>query len=44
MIDRNNPRLTAYALGEMKADQEYDVEVLRGSERVKLKITPQMRK
>ncbi|MCI0338927.1 MAG: M20/M25/M40 family metallo-hydrolase [Acidobacteria bacterium] len=33
-----------YALGEMKADQEYDVEVLRGSERVKLKITPQMRK
>ena len=32
-----------YALGEMKAGQEYVVEVLRGGERLILKITPQAR-
>jgi hypothetical protein len=32
-----------YALGEMKAGQEYVVEVLRGGEKVTLKITPQAR-
>ena len=29
-----------YALGEMKAGQEYEVEIVRGSERLTLKITP----
>src|SRR5262245_11628023 len=33
-----------YALGEMKPDQEYEVEVARGGERLKLKITPQARR
>jgi hypothetical protein len=33
-----------YALGEMKAGQEYEVEVVRGSETLKLKITPAARK
>jgi aminopeptidase YwaD len=33
-----------YALGEMKAGQEYEVEVVRGSERLILKITPAARK
>ena len=33
-----------YALGEMKAGQEYEVEVVRGSERLILKITPAIRK
>jgi membrane-associated protease RseP (regulator of RpoE activity) len=33
-----------YALGEMKAGQEYDVELVRGTERMKLKITPATRK
>jgi len=33
-----------YALGEMKPDQEYEVEVTRGGERLKLKITPQARR
>jgi hypothetical protein len=33
-----------YALGEMKAGQEYDVEVVRGTETLKLKITPAARK
>ena len=32
-----------YALGEMKAGQEYDVEVIRGTERLKLKLTPEPR-
>jgi Zn-dependent M28 family amino/carboxypeptidase len=32
------------ALGEMKAGQEYEVEILRGTERVKLKLTPAARK
>lgn len=32
-----------YALGEMKAGQEYVVEILRGSEKLTLKITPQAR-
>ena len=32
------------ALGEMKADQEYEVELLRDGERVKLKIIPAARK
>ena len=33
-----------YALGEMKAGQEYEIEIMRGSERLKLKITPAGRK
>ena len=33
-----------YALGEMKAGQEYEVEVVRGSERLTLRITPAVRK
>lgn len=33
-----------YALGEMKAGQEYELELMRGGERVKLKITPAARK
>jgi hypothetical protein len=33
-----------YALGEMKGGQEYEIEVMRGSERLKLKITPETRK
>lgn len=33
-----------YALGEMKAGEEYEVEVMRGGERLKLKITPEARK
>jgi aminopeptidase YwaD len=33
-----------YALGEMKAGQEYEIELMRGSERLKLKITPAARK
>ncbi len=32
------------ALGEMKAGQEYEVEIMRGSERLKLKLTPSARK
>jgi len=33
-----------YALGEMKAGQEYEVEIVRGSERLTLKITAAARK
>jgi len=33
-----------YALGEMKAGQEYEVEVMRGSNRLTLRITPAGRK
>jgi hypothetical protein len=33
-----------YALGEMKAGQEYEVEIVRGNERLTLKITPVARK
>ena len=33
-----------YALGEMKAGQEYEVEIVRGNERLTLKITPAARK
>ncbi|MFN2492061.1 MAG: M20/M25/M40 family metallo-hydrolase [Pyrinomonadaceae bacterium] len=33
-----------YALGEMKGGQEYEVEVLRGGQRLKLKITPAPRR
>jgi len=33
-----------YALGEMKAGQEYEVELMRSGERMKLKITPAARK
>lgn len=33
-----------YALGEMKAGQEYEIEVVRGSERLRLKIKPEARK
>jgi aminopeptidase YwaD len=32
-----------YALGEMKAGQEYEVEIMRGSERLTLRITPAKR-
>lgn len=33
-----------YALGEMKAGEEYEVEILRGTERLNLKITPATRR
>ncbi|MEP7274174.1 MAG: M20/M25/M40 family metallo-hydrolase [Acidobacteriota bacterium] len=33
-----------YALGEMKGDQEYEVEVVRGAERLKMKLIPQSRR
>jgi hypothetical protein len=33
-----------YALGEMKAGDEYEIEVMRGGERLKFKITPAARK
>ena len=33
-----------YALGEMKAGEEYEVELMRGTERLKLKIIPAARK
>jgi peptidase M28-like protein/PDZ domain-containing protein len=33
-----------YVLGEMKAGQEYEVEVVRGTERLKLKLTPAARR
>ena len=33
-----------YALGEMKSEQEYEVEVLRGGERLKMKLTPLARR
>ncbi len=33
-----------YALGEMKANQEYEVEIVRGNKRIKLSITPVARK
>ena len=33
-----------YALGEMKAGQEYEVEIVRGSERLTFRITPAVRK
>jgi aminopeptidase YwaD len=33
-----------YALGEMKPDQEYEVEVARGGEMLKMKLTPQARR
>jgi hypothetical protein len=33
-----------YSLGEMKAGQEYVIEVMRGSERLTLKITPEAKK
>jgi Zn-dependent M28 family amino/carboxypeptidase len=33
-----------YALGEMKAGEEYEVDVVRGSERLKLKLTPAARR
>jgi aminopeptidase YwaD len=32
-----------YALGEMKAGQEYEVEIVRGGERLKFKLTPAAR-
>jgi hypothetical protein len=32
-----------YALGEMKGGQEYELEVIRGTERLKLRITPEAR-
>ncbi|HET6853519.1 MAG TPA: PDZ domain-containing protein, partial [Pyrinomonadaceae bacterium] len=33
-----------FALGEMKAGEEYTVEIKRGTERLTLKITPEARK
>lgn len=33
-----------YVLGEMKAGQEYEIEIVRGTETLKLKITPLARK
>ena len=33
-----------YALGEMKAGQEYEVEVMRGAERLTMKLTPAARR
>src|SRR5215475_189301 len=33
-----------FALGEMKPDQEYEVEVARGGEMLKMKLTPQARR
>ena len=33
-----------FALGELKAGQEYAIEVMRGTERISLKITPEPRK
>lgn len=33
-----------FALGELKAGQEYTIEVVRGTERLSLKITPEARK
>ncbi len=33
-----------YALGELKAGQEYEVEIIRGGERLNLKITPAPRR
>jgi hypothetical protein len=33
-----------YALGEMKPEQEYEVEILRGGEKLTLKLIPQARK
>ncbi|HXM34826.1 MAG TPA: PDZ domain-containing protein, partial [Pyrinomonadaceae bacterium] len=33
-----------YALGEMKAGQEYEIEIMRGSQRLKLNLTPAARK
>jgi S1-C subfamily serine protease len=33
-----------YALAEMKAGQEYELELLRGSERLRFKITPAARR
>ncbi|HKR58329.1 MAG TPA: M20/M25/M40 family metallo-hydrolase [Pyrinomonadaceae bacterium] len=33
-----------YALGEMKAGEEYEVEVMRGTERLTLKLTPAARR
>ena len=33
-----------HALSEMKADTEYEVEVLRGTERLTLKLTPAARR
>ncbi len=33
-----------YALGEMKPDQEIEVEIVRSGERLKLKLTPQARR
>ncbi len=42
--DIRNVHDYSYALGEMKPDQEYEVEAMRGAERLTLKITPVARK
>ncbi|HYX42799.1 MAG TPA: PDZ domain-containing protein, partial [Pyrinomonadaceae bacterium] len=33
-----------YALGEMRAGQEYEIEIVRGTEHLRFKITPAARK
>jgi Zn-dependent M28 family amino/carboxypeptidase len=33
-----------YALGEMKAGQEYEIEIVRGAERLRLKLIPEAKK
>jgi hypothetical protein len=43
-FDVHNVNDYTYALGEMKAGQEYEVEVMRAGERLKLKIVPAARK
>jgi hypothetical protein len=42
--DVRNIRDYTYSLGEMKAGQEYEIELMRGGERLKLVITPAARK
>jgi hypothetical protein len=42
--DVRNVQDYTFALGEMKAGQEYEVEVMRAGERIKLVITPAARK
>ncbi|MEZ5427274.1 MAG: M20/M25/M40 family metallo-hydrolase [Pyrinomonadaceae bacterium] len=42
--DINNISDYVFVLGEMKADEEYEVVVMRGTEKLTLKITPEGRK
>ncbi len=43
-VDVKNISDYTFALGEMKADVEYEIEIIRQGERLKLKITPVVRK